>query len=1391
MNCSRCGRSNDLDAEFCENCGSPLALVCENCGAALKPTSRFCKRCGAPVAGAAPAIFPAGNGETAPASGRLMALRQATPSGLKQKLLAVSAQSEGERKPVTILFADIVDSMALAAQLDPEVWRAIVNDVHQRISSAVYRYEGIVAQLLGDGVLAFFGAPITHEDDPVRAVRSALDIRAEIGDYAQIGAGRSMMETSLQTMGTSLQTVSAPIRLRIGLSTGTVVVGAVGSDLHLEYLAIGDAVNLASRLQSAAQPGQILIAETTARLVRPVFDLQPMPDLAVKGLAAPVRAFAVAGPKMASDRERDVEGLSSPLVGRESELASLRQALSMLSDGHGQVAFVLGEAGIGKSRLVEESKRQETASGAHPSRWLEGRALSYGQTLSFWMISQLIKRDLGVSDADSETVIREALHQRLQALFGQRAQGMLPYLLHLLGLKGDGYIAKGAGAGAGFGDQTPVSVSGGIAELDGETLKRQALLALSSYFAAVANEQPTVLVCEDAHWADASTLEALDQLLGLTNRAPLMVLVLARAERDHGIWQLKIKAETDFAHRLTDLHLKPLSALEGSQLVDNLLEVAELGENVRRLVLDHAEGNPFYMEELIRSLIEQGVLVRENHHWRAARPISDVEIPSTIEGVLLARIDRLPDRTRRTLQIASVVGRSFLYRLLAAIAEANGDLDGHLAALQSADLVREQARRPELEYSFKHALTQEAAYNSLLIERRREFHRRVGLALEDLFNGRREEYLGLLARHFDLAGEREKAVAYLLQAGDKARLSDAHVEAVKFYERAIHLLEDSGETSESNNRLAAATWLKLGMVYHTNFEFDLAHQANEAAFALQQKARAGGGRGAGGGRVRPLSGSNAEGEALDTKLAHRSQTPIVLRGGVGEFGVLTLDPGQVALGSEAQLAFQLFAGLAEFDSELNLTPHAARSWQVLDGGLRYLIYLRDDVRWSDGTRLTAADFEWAWKRNLKTCQGEYPAKALDDIVGARDYREGRHDDPDRVGVCALDDTTLEVRLVSPVAYFPYLFALPITFPLPRAVVERFGDDWWKAEHFVGNGPFVLREFDPTRLAAAERNSVYFGDFGGNVDRIEWLLIKESEMRQQRFLAGELDFTELRSVHITPDLVPRIIPAPNPLHCSFITLSPHPPLDDVRVRRALVHALDRDALSRLRSTRPAWGGLIPSGMPGHSPELGLPYAPELAQRLLAEAGYPGGRGFPTLCGVSFFPSLVEEAPRLWREVLGVEANIEQGKLKNWRRHDCLIYMHGWIADYPDPDSFMRQASFYEFLRDRGWHDERYSELVEAAARSSDRARRLALYRQADRILVADQTLVAPLDYGAKSAGTVAQPWVKDVGHNVLRFSPLGYMRHRYTVVESHTLERVSPTVGENHEHTAALLPGSDA
>ena len=805
MKCHHCSYENPSDARFCQNCGQPLERACPNCGTFNKANARFCKQCGAPLAGS---------------SDRLDALRQFAPQALQDKIRLASANIEGERKPVTILFTDIVGSTSYAEKLDPEEWKEIVSGAHQRVSEAVYRYEGTIAQLLGDGVLAFFGAPITHEDDPLRAVRAALDIQRSVAEYSR-----------------QLEGYIDHFQMRIGINTGTVIVGTLGSDMHMEYTAIGDAVNLAARLQTAAQPGHVLISEVTGRMVKAAFDLNALGEIHVKGKTAPVRVFEVVEPKGTPSSGRGIEGLSSPLVGRDQELEMLRSALDRLVAGHGQIVAILGEAGIGKSRLVEEVRGEPSGT---KLRWLEGRALSYGLTLSFWSINQLIKNDLGLSDVDPEAKITVTLRRRANVLFGDRAVEVLPYLAHLLGVHLDDASAQR------------------IRQLDGETLKRQTLWAITEYFHRLAQERPTVLIFEDLNWADPSTLDALEKLLALSDRAPLLLLLLARIEREHGSWQIKVKVETDYAHRYTEIILKPLSSADSNDLVNNLLQVAHLPEGTRRLILERSEGNPFYLEEIIRSLIEQGALVHEGQTWRATAEIANVEIPATLQGVLLARIDRLQEDVRRTLQIASVIGKSFLFRLLEAIAAAERQLDEHLSLLQRADLVREKTRRPELEYIFKHSLTQEAAYNSLLIERRKEFHQKVGEALEHLFADRVTEFYGLLAHHFDAAGIAEKAIDYLIKAGDKSRLEDAYEEAIKFYRRAIELLQQSGDRERESK-----TWLKLGLIYQINFQFEQAYQANETAFALERQIRT---------RRSPTRSSSAI-SAASSSLVHDSTTP--------------------------------------------------------------------------------------------------------------------------------------------------------------------------------------------------------------------------------------------------------------------------------------------------------------------------------------------------------------------------------------------------------------------------------------------------------------------------------------------------------------------------------------
>lgn len=1296
----------------------------------------------------------------------LAALREqlaALEADLALEATSRAAPLDGERRLVTILFTDIVGSTSIAERLDPEEWKEIVSDAHRIVSRAVDKYQGTVAQLLGDGVLAFFGAPVTHEDDPVRAVRAALDIQSAIADWARTLAG-----------------YVDNFQMRVGINTGTVVVGKVGGDLRMEYLAIGDSVNLAARLQSAAAPGKVLISESTARLVRSSIELESLGEIAVKGKAEPVPAYQVVEAKAGAGRGRGVEGLISPLVGRESDLALLREALSRLVEGQGQIVAVIGEAGIGKSRLVEEIRhgsfdsvpnsgtlpqnardrllrmaperspghgepagRRPEGSG-HPERnttlggvqskdaasshlrvsaseprWLEARSLSYGQSLPFWGITQLLKADLGLADGDPEPKMRANLRRRLTALFGLSTSltpgspgaQILPYLAHLLGITLEGESAER------------------LRGLDGETLKRQTMLSISDYVARLAQEQPTVLVFEDLHWADPSTLELLDLLFALTDRVPAMLLLVFRPERDRGAWRLKLKAETEFAHRYTEINLQPLSLEDSNELVDNLLDVADLPGPIRKIILARSEGVPFYLEEIIRSLIEQGAIVHAGDGWHATTEMANVSIPETLQELLLARIDRLEEDTRRTLQLASVIGRSFLYRLLQAVAEADKRLDENLARLQRVDLVREKTRRPELEYIFKHSLTHEAAYHSLLLERRKEFHRRVGGALEQLFADRKEEFYGLLAHHFDLGGEHDKAVDYLILAGDEARHEDASEEATGYYRRAVELLTQVGEEAR-----AARTWLKLGLVYHSNFQFDAAHQANEAAFALQRKAR---------GVSRDIPAAAGQHGQGSEKIVLRYFAP---------YAVARVDPGLANWGSELMFASTLFAGLAEWDEESNVLPHVARSWEVLDRGTRYLIHLRDDVRWTDGTSVTSGDFEWAWKRNLAPGTASPTAPLLDPVAGARDYREGRSVDPNTIGVRAIDALTLEVLLSSPVAYFPYLLAQPVTFPLHRASLERYGTEWWKPEHIVSNGPFRLLELDLGKGAVFERNPGYFGEFRGNVERVE-LFNRHDETRVLReFLEGKTDVAVFAAAQREPLAGLNAVPPSERTHLSmirtvFMLLSPlHPPLDDLRVRRALIQALDRSRFSETAwgpQTPPARGGLVPPGLPGHSPELGPGYDLEAARRLLAEAGYPKGKGFPRLGGTvaPVFHMYAEELARQWREGLGVELSYRVfGPGQEPAGIDAHFLMWGWVADYPDPDNFLRQSIAYSLLCGSGWRDERYDELVAEAARTPDRKRRMAMYREADRIWVQEQALVVPLLYDSDWIG-LFKPWVK--------------------------------------------------
>jgi len=1237
-------------------------MLCPQCQHANPNGQKFCGECGAKL-NAAP-VTPA---PVPPVAER----REARPP----------QPAEAERKLVTIMFADISGFTTLAEQMDPEHVRSLTNACFEHLVPSIEKYSGTIDKFIGDAVVALFGAPTTRENDPERAVYAALE----------------MME-SLQTFNAQR---GLDLGLHIGLNTGLVVAGGIGSSGRQQYSVMGDAVNLAARLEDISERGQILIGAATHRLIAPLFECRSLGPIQVKGREQATEVYAVLSASVTPGRTRGIAGLTAPLVGRDAEFAALQTSLSALRGGQGQIVTIIGEAGLGKSRLVEEGRKwmlegrgQTSEVGSQKSaaptsdhlpptsNWLEGRALSYGLTLSFWTIIQLIKADLGLSDASDEAQIRVRLRERGHDLFGVRWGEIWPYLLTLLALKLDPADAER------------------IRQLDGETLKRQTLVSVAAYVERLARRQPTVLVFEDLHWADPSTLDTLETLLPLTRTVPLLILCPMRAELDHASWRMRERFAQDYRANYTEITLRPLSSAEAEQLVGHLLVIADLPPSIRQLIQNKAEGNPFYLEEVIRSLIDQGYIVREAEHWRATAAIANITVPDTLQGVLLARIDRLEESVRHTLQLASVIGRSFLYRLLTAITEAERQVDQHLTELQRVDLVREHARRPELEYIFKHSLTQEAAYQSLLVERRREFHRKVGEALEHLFGSRLEEFYPMLAHHFALAEDRPKASEYLISAGDRARLQDAHEESIEHYKRALPVL-----MALDDHERAARTWFKLALVYHANFDFDAAHEANEQAFALSKEHSP----------VDPVPPRALRSAKIISGLPFPS----------------SFDPGLVFWVHDRQVVKNTFVGLAEVDLELNVVPHLARSWQVLDDGTRYLIHLRPNLRWSDGSPLTARDFEWAWKRNLSIRHIETMARLLNDVVGAQAYHAGETTDPDTVGVRALDDLTLEVRLTAPVAYFPYLFADSITAPLPRAVIEQHGDAWIEAEHVVSNGPYRYVSRTKNKIVL-ERNPYYLGELPGNVEELEFHLFGNDDDRLALFKQSGIDvWSDARADAETPSGYQSLLTLQNSFNVNFIVFNLSiAPFDDVRVRRAIAHAINQVALVEQAYVlwRPALGGIVPIGIPGHSPNLALPFDLERARQYLVEAGYPEGRGLPLIKfpvpGHTAHPGAEALAAQLRQ--IGLELNLETIPA-NSIPNDYPLIRVGWGADVPDPDNFMRHAEWRTFAKQHGWHDPFYEDWIERAGRMPNRAQRMAVYRELDRRIVAEQVLIIPLTY----------------------------------------------------------------
>jgi class 3 adenylate cyclase/tetratricopeptide (TPR) repeat protein len=687
-------------------------------------------------------------------------LRRLVPNEYAERLLATRGQVGRQRRTVTILFSDVKGSTSMAEDLDPEEWLEIMDGAFDLLIEPIYRYEGTLARLMGDAVLAFFGAPIAHEDDPERACRAALEIIRGAKRYA------ARLEAEMGISG---------FDVRVGIHSGLVIVGEVGSDLRVEYTAMGDAVNLAARTESAAEPGTVLITEATYKLIAPLFDTEALEPAKFKGKTSPVAVYRLLDSKQAAIKPRGIGGLASPLVGRQVEFAALGETVACLQAGVGGIVTVVGGAGIGKSRLVAELQKQLPPG----LQWVEGRCLSYGGSIAYRPWLDVLRSLTGVSAESPPAQVRRALRQQVETLCPEPDE-VYPHLARVMSVPLEGEIETT------------------LRDIEGRELKARAFRAAATFIEGAAQQRPLALVFEDLHWADPSSLELLGHLLELTDRAALLLICVFRLHREHGSWQVREVAARDYPHRHTDVWLQPLSSADSERLACNLLQVEGLSPAFREKVLSVAEGNPFYVEEILRGLIDQGTAIRDtaSGSWEVAEDVAGVALPGTLHGLLQARIDRLHEDTRQVLQMAAVIGKIFLYRVLRAIAPpvlltGEHTLDEHLLTVQREQMIRERARIPELEYIFEHELTREAAYKGLLRSQRRSYHRQVAEALELLFPERAEEQVGLLAHHWERAGDSDKAVSYLVRAAKQAGTSYACVEALEHLTLALTLAEQS------------------------------------------------------------------------------------------------------------------------------------------------------------------------------------------------------------------------------------------------------------------------------------------------------------------------------------------------------------------------------------------------------------------------------------------------------------------------------------------------------------------------------------------------------------------------------------------------------------------------
>jgi len=758
MQCPNCNYGNPPEAKFCGGCGNQFYLTCSECGMKNPVGNKFCNECGFNLK-----LPKAVSDQTTETKNLLV-------STTKEIIAEDPLTQTGERKHVTVLFSDLSGYTAMSEMLDPEEVKDITSKIFGEISKIINKYEGFVEKFAGDAVMALFGATEAHEDDPVRAIKAAQEIHNLVNSISPQYEER----------------IKQSLVMHSGINTGLVVTGEVQLEKGTHGVA-GDTINVAARLSALGVADDILVGPGTYFQSEGYFDFKEMEPATVKGKSKPIRIYKVIAQKKQPIKLHRLHGFKADLIGRKVEMNQLMDAIRKLKDGSGSVFSVYGAAGTGKSRLIQEFK---TSLNLEKIQWLEGYAYPHSQNIPYFPLINLLSRSLQVEEADPPEEIRKKIKTGLENLISEN-QDLIPYVGSLFSL--------------GYSD---------IEDVSPEHWKAQLQKAIQTVLTALAKSAPTVICLEDLQWADPSFLELI-RLLISEFRDPVLFVCAYRPD---------ISLFTSYQIRnmnmpYQEIRLQDLSISESYGMVESLLKTDTIPLELQQFLQDKVEGNPFYIEEVVNSLIESDTLSQDNGDWKLTRAITDAEVSSTIHGVISGRLDRLEKESKRVLQEASVIGRTFFYEILNHISELKDQIDKNLRNLERLDLIRAKTLQPDLEYIFKHALTQEVVYSGLLKKERQLIHERIGLVMEQLFHDRLPEFYETLAYHFQQGRAVIKAVTYLIKSGEKSLRRYAVEESNQYYQEAYNLLKGQSKNTKEELELLIDVLIKWSLVFYYRGDF--------------------------------------------------------------------------------------------------------------------------------------------------------------------------------------------------------------------------------------------------------------------------------------------------------------------------------------------------------------------------------------------------------------------------------------------------------------------------------------------------------------------------------------------------------------------------------------------